>query len=60
MFAALLIVPSAFAQNTRSAPETATGTAEKTLAVAEQHMVSAANSYAAEAGLEILRAGGSA
>ncbi len=59
-FAALLAVSSASAQNTRSAPETATGSAEKTLAVAEQHMVSAANPYAAEAGLEMLRAGGSA
>ena len=60
MFAVLLTVPSVSAQNTRSAPETATGVAAKLLAVAKQHMVSAANPYAAEAGLEVLRAGGSA
>ena len=60
LFAVLLTVPSVFAQNTRSAPETATGVAAKPLAVAKQHMVSAANPYAAEAGLEVLRAGGSA
>ena len=60
LFAVLLTVPSVFAQNTRSAPETATGVAAKLLAVAKQHMVSAANPYAAEAGLEVLRAGGSA
>lgn len=60
LFAVLLTVPSVSAQNTRSAPETATGVAAKLLAVAKQHMVSAANPYAAEAGLEVLRAGGSA
>lgn len=59
LFATLLTVPPVSAQSTRSAPETATGTAEKPLAVAEQHMVSAANPHAAEAGLEMLRAGGS-
>jgi len=60
LFTALFTATPAWAKNTRSAPETETNTAEKTLAVAEQHMVSAANPYAAEAGLEILRAGGSA
>jgi len=60
LFAALFTAPPVSAQNTRSAPETATGTAEKTLAVAEQHMVATANPYAAEAGLEMLRAGGTA
>jgi gamma-glutamyltranspeptidase/glutathione hydrolase len=60
LFAVLFTVPSVSAQNTRSAPETATGVAAKLLAVAKQHMVSAANPYAAEAGLEVLRAGGSA
>ena len=48
------------AQDPRSAPETATGLEAKTLAAAERHMVSAANAYAAEAGREMLRAGGSA
>ena len=60
LFAALISGPAVLAQSTRSAPETATGTTAKTLAVAEQHMVSAANRHAVEAGLEMLRAGGSA
>ncbi len=47
------------AQDPRSAPEMATGLETKALATAERHMVSAANPYAAEAGREILRAGGS-
>jgi gamma-glutamyltranspeptidase / glutathione hydrolase len=47
------------AQN-RAAPETATGMADAALAISERHMVSAANPYAARAGREILRAGGSA
>jgi len=51
---------AALAQEVRPAPETATGTEAKGLATAERHMVSAANPYAAEAGREILRAGGSA
>ncbi len=48
------------AQDLRSAPEAATGFEAKGLATAERHMVSAANPYAAEAGREMLRAGGSA
>ncbi len=48
------------AQDPRSAPEAPTGFETKPLASAERHMVSAANPYAAEAGREILRAGGSA
>lgn len=48
------------AQRGRIAPETATGFGAQTLTTAKKHMVSAANPYAAEAGLEILRAGGSA
>ncbi|HEY7669573.1 MAG TPA: gamma-glutamyltransferase [Hyphomicrobium sp.] len=48
------------AQDIRSAPEAATGFGAKALAIAERHMVSAANPYAAEAGREMLRAGGSA
>lgn len=50
----------ASAQDPRAAPEAATGTEHRSLASAERHMVSAANPYAARAGLEILRAGGSA
>ncbi len=50
----------ASAQDPRSAPEAATGFESKGLATAEQHMISAANPYAAEAGREMLRAGGSA
>lgn len=48
------------AQRRQAEPETATGIETKALAVASRHMVSAANPYAAEAGREILRAGGSA
>lgn len=44
----------------RSAPEPASGFTEKSLATATKHMVSSANPYASEAGLAILRAGGSA
>lgn len=50
---------SALAQS-QIAPEAASGFIEKPLATATKHMVSAANPYASEAGLEILRAGGSA
>lgn len=50
----------ASAQRGRIAPETATGFGGQTLATAKTHMISAANPLAAEAGLEILRAGGSA
>ncbi len=41
-------------------PETATETATTTVGSAKKHMVAAANRHAAEAGLEVLRAGGSA
>ncbi len=41
-------------------PEAATGITEKALVTANRHMVAAANPYAVEAGLEMLRAGGSA
>lgn len=44
----------------QAAPEAATGAAVKPLVIAHRHMVVAANPYAAQAGLEILRAGGSA
>lgn len=43
-----------------ASPEGGTGLAAKTLAVARRQMVAAANPLAAEAGLEILNAGGSA
>lgn len=56
----LLSVTAASAQRGEIAPEAATGTTTKILATASRHMVSAANPYAAEAGREILRAGGSA
>lgn len=42
------------------APEAATGTSDRNLATAARHMISAANPHAADAGREILRAGGSA
>jgi gamma-glutamyltranspeptidase/glutathione hydrolase len=48
------------AQDRQAAPEAATGWMGRTLATAKSQMVSAANPYAVEAGLEILRAGGSA
>ncbi len=63
VFAAMLAFAGterACAQDPRSAPEAATGFESKGLATAELHMVSAANPYAAEAGREMLRAGGSA
>ncbi len=48
------------AQDPRSAPEPPTGLTENELVAGEQHMVAAANPYAVEAGLEMLRAGGTA
>jgi gamma-glutamyltranspeptidase/glutathione hydrolase len=50
----------AYAQRESPEPETATGTTANVLATATRHMVSAANRHASEAGLEMLRAGGSA
>ncbi|MCX7339015.1 MAG: gamma-glutamyltransferase [Hyphomicrobiales bacterium] len=43
-----------------AAPEAATGRTQRSLGYATQHMVAAANPLAAEAGRQILRAGGSA
>jgi gamma-glutamyltranspeptidase/glutathione hydrolase len=48
------------AEQSRPAPEGASGTTEKSLVVAERQMVVAAEPLAAEAGREILRQGGSA
>lgn len=55
-----LTAPAAQAQRGQLEPETETGITDKSLAVASRHMVSAANPLAAQAGREILRAGGSA
>jgi gamma-glutamyltranspeptidase / glutathione hydrolase len=59
IFAFLALQASALAQD-RSAPEGATGNLPNRLAHARSFMVSAANELGVEAGLEILRAGGSA
>jgi len=48
------------AQESRPAPEAASGTTAKSLVVADHHMVVAAEPLAAEAGRQILRQGGSA
>jgi gamma-glutamyltranspeptidase/glutathione hydrolase len=50
----------AHAQATRSSPEAASAHTAKSKATAQQHMVSAANPLAVEAGLAMLRKGGSA
>ena len=61
VFALLSAMPAA-AQllDPRSQPEASTGSQTHALARANRHMVSAANAIAAEAGREMLRAGGSA
>jgi gamma-glutamyltranspeptidase/glutathione hydrolase len=58
--ATAVLVSGVNAQRQQLEPEASTGSTDKELATAERHMISAANPYAAEAGLEILRAGGSA
>jgi len=62
LIAALVAIAPAQAQllDPRSAPEAATGSETHALTTAKRHMVSAANAIAAEAGREMLRAGGSA
>jgi gamma-glutamyltranspeptidase/glutathione hydrolase len=58
---ALAIALPVHAQDvTAPAPEAATGVASKALSVAHKHMVVAAHPLAAQAGREMLRAGGSA
>jgi gamma-glutamyltranspeptidase / glutathione hydrolase len=57
---ALTIALPAQAQRSPSAPEAASGLEAKTLASAPNAMISAANPLAVDAGLEILKAGGSA
>lgn len=61
-FAAVISVTGAQAQllDPRSAPEGDTGLQSHALAKAQRHMIAAANVHAAEAGREMLRAGGSA
>lgn len=62
IFGACLLAPlaSAQAQLAPAAPESATGLTDKRLVRGSRHMVAAANAYAVEAGLGILRRGGSA
>jgi len=63
LYFAIAPIPGLHAQEagpTRAAPEAATGRTEKPVARARRHMVAAANPHATEAGLEILRQGGSA
>lgn len=55
-----IVAVTASAQEFRPVPEGASGRREKSLVVAKQHMVVAAEPLAAEAGREILRQGGSA
>lgn len=56
----LLCSPMAAAQDSVVQPEAGTGTTVKGLATAQRYMVAAADPLAAEAGLEMLRQGGSA
>lgn len=56
----VLAASSGTAQESRPAPEAASGTKPKSLVIAQRQMVVAAEPLAAEAGLEILRQGGSA
>jgi gamma-glutamyltranspeptidase/glutathione hydrolase len=53
---------SSYAQQSSDliAPEAATGTGERSVVTAETRMIAAANPIAAEAGLQVLRAGGTA
>jgi gamma-glutamyltranspeptidase/glutathione hydrolase len=57
---ATLGAAASFAQTLQPPPEASTGRAVRTLGTAQKYMVAAANPLAAEAGREILRAGGGA
>jgi gamma-glutamyltranspeptidase/glutathione hydrolase len=57
---AFLAIPPARAQDKSGAPEAATGRRSGNLATAKSAMVTAANPLAVEAGLEVLRDGGTA
>ena len=56
----LALAPPVAAQRAQVAPEAATGRIEKPLQIARSYMVSAANPLAVDAGVEMLKAGGSA
>lgn len=58
--ATIAALPDPSLAQTQSAPEASSGFSQKSLATATRQMVAAANPHASEAGLEILRAGGSA
>src|SRR5262245_55549286 len=60
LLVALRAVAPAAAQDRSASPEAATGSRAGQVATAKSFMISAANPVAVEAGLEILRAGGSA
>lgn len=60
VFVSLISSVSAQEARGRVAPEAASGLQKKTQATAKDFMVSAANPYAVDAGVEILEAGGSA
>lgn len=60
IIALALVSCSAQAQRGQVAPEAASGRSDGRLAIAKHFMVSAANPYATDAGLAMLRAGGSA
>ena len=60
LFVIALLPARASAQRLPRPPEAPSSWSDKTLGAADHFMISAANPYAVEAGLEILRAGGSA
>lgn len=60
LLAVVVQIADASAQRGAVAPESGTGYQQKPLATATRHMIAAANPHAAEAGRDILRAGGSA
>ncbi len=60
LLALILALPAPLAAQTQAEPEAATGLAPKPLVTAERQMIVAAHPAASEAGLEMLRRGGSA